>query len=100
MARVVGSLAFGELIPAGAVNRQGLAEKFGEESVLLELGEAVEDWVAGVSVAPKPIGEGEPEEVGGLHQDMQGEGVEASAFHGGSQKAVEEGRRGRHDSLL
>jgi hypothetical protein len=31
-----------------------------------------------------------------LHQGMEGEGVEASALHGGSQEAIEEGGRGIH----
>ena len=76
-------------------------DRFGEaidvQHLFLEPGEAVERAVAGVSVLAEPLAEGKAQEMGGLHQGMQSESVEASAFHGGSEQTVEEGRGGVHE---
>jgi hypothetical protein len=64
----VGSAALGELVPARAEDVERLAEKRGVEGVLLDLGETIEGGVPSIPVLPEPSGEGEPEEVGGLHE--------------------------------
>jgi hypothetical protein len=93
LGRVVGPLAVGDLVPAGAEDVERLLEDSDVEDVLVELGEAVEDRVAAVAVLAKPLGEGEAEEVRGFDEGLEGERVEAAPRHGGPQKAVKVGRR-------
>ena len=88
---VVGPLALGELVPAGAEDVERLAEKRGVQDLLLDLGEAVEGGVLAIPVLPQSPGEGEPEEVGGLHEGSQGQGVEVASPHRGTEEAVEVG---------
>ena len=82
---VVGSLALGELVPAGAEDIERLAQERGVEDLLLDLGEAVERGVLAIAVLPQPSGESEPEEVGGLHEGSQGQGVEVASPHRGAE---------------
>lgn len=58
---VVGPLALGEPVPAGGEDVEGLSQEGGVQRLLLELGEAVEDGVAGVGVLAEPLGQSEAE---------------------------------------
>ena len=87
----MGSLALGELVPAGAEDVERLAEKRGVEDLLLDLGEAIERGVPAIPVLPQSPGKGEPEEVGGLHEGSQGQRVEVASPHRGTEEAVEVG---------
>jgi hypothetical protein len=58
------------------------------------LGEAIESGVPAIPVLPQPAGKGEPEEVGGLHEGPQGQGVEVAPSHRDREQAVEVGRGG------
>jgi len=73
----VGSLPLRGLVPVGAVDLDRFLEGGHVQGVLLEAGEAVEDAVPGVAVLSEPFAERQPEEVCGLHQGMEGQGVEA-----------------------
>ena len=53
----------------------------------------VEDTVAGVAVLAESLGEGQAQEVSGLHQGTQSEGVETAPLHGSAKQAV--GAQGR-----
>jgi hypothetical protein len=84
LGRVVRPLPVGDLVPAGGEDLKHLLEEGDVEGLLVELGEAVEDRIARVTVLAKPLGEGEAKEVSGLDEGLEGECVEPAPGHGGS----------------
>jgi hypothetical protein len=72
----VGSLALRELVPSSGKDVGRLPEQRGVERLLPELREALEARVSAVAILAKAFGEGEAEEVSGLHEGPQGEGIE------------------------
>jgi hypothetical protein len=85
LGREVRSLALGDLVPARGQDLDSLAPKPGVQRLLLELCEAVEDWVARVSVLAEALGQREAQKVSRLRQGAEREAVEESPVHGGSQ---------------
>ena len=74
----MGPLPLGELVPPGAQDLEGFIEKGDVESLLLDPGESRETGITRVPALAQALAQGQAQEVSGLHQGAEGEGVETA----------------------